>query len=229
MPRCQVRQCAADACRFRFPWTEHDPPALRCPRCGGPVQVIIEQERSHEAPSPPPDTPAMSVNLAALVDNVRSAFNVGSIFRCADGAGVTHLYLCGVTPTPAHTKVAKTALGAEASVGWSYHTNAVDLATQLKAAGWQLWALEDGPDSESLFRVQPPRSDRRLLLVIGNEVTGIDPGVLALCDRTLSIPMGGAKRSLNVAIAFGIAAYSIVFAPHLQRLTGSSKLYTQPR
>jgi 23S rRNA (guanosine2251-2'-O)-methyltransferase len=213
MPRYQVRQCAADACRFRFPWTEHDPPALCCPRCGGPVQVAIEQERSHEASSPPPDTPATSVNLVALVDNVRSTFNVGSIFRCADGAGVAHLYLCGVTPTPAHPKVAKTALGAEASVDWSSHNNGVELATQLKATGWQLWALEEGPAAESLFSVQLSPANSRLVLVVGNEVTGIDPGVLALCDHTLSIPMMGAKRSLNVAIAFGIAVYSIVHMP----------------
>jgi tRNA G18 (ribose-2'-O)-methylase SpoU len=180
---------------------------------------MAEKEVSQEA-SAPPDLPARNLTLALLVDNVRSTFNVGSIFRCADGAGVAHLYLCGVTPTPAHRKVAKTALGAQESVGWSYHTNAVDLAAQLKATGWQLWALEESPAAESLFAVQPGPADNRLVLVIGNEVTGVDPGVLARCDRTLSIPMRGAKRSLNVAIAFGIAAYSLAFSPSFAPTVG---------
>lgn len=214
MPRFQMRQCRANTCHFRFPWTEHDPPSLRCPRCGGPVQVAVEWELSLEASTAPKNCAGGAI-LAALVDNVRSAFNVGSIFRCADGAGVAHLYLCGVTPTPEHRKVTKTALGAEQSVAWSYHNNAVDLATQLKVEGWQLWALEEEPVAESLFTVQPTGANNRAVLVVGNEVTGIDPGVLALCDRTLTIPMLGAKRSLNVAIAFGVAVYSLAFSPSL--------------
>ena len=205
----QIRQCEDPRCRFRFPWTAHDPPALRCPRCGAPVDIVHTLppraeagEREYSALDGPP--------LTALLDNVRSAFNVGSIFRCADGAGVAHLYLCGVTPTPAHPKVAKTALGAEQSVGWSHHANAVDLARQLKAEGELLWALEDGPAAQSLAEVAPP-AGADVILVVGNEVTGVDPGLLALCERTVAIPMWGVKRSLNVAVAFGVAVYALRF------------------
>lgn len=219
MRRFQIRQCLDDACRFRHPWTEHDPPALRCPRCGKPVQLVVEQELSREASPSPSKKPGSGINLSALVDNVRSAFNVGSIFRCADGAGVAHLYLCGVSPTPVHPKVAKTALGAEQSVGWSYRPNAVDVAKQLKAEGRQLWALEDGTAAESVLAVALAPANSSLVLVTGNEITGVDPGVLAVCDRTVAIPMFGVKQSLNVAIAFGIAAYCVALSPHLRQLS----------
>lgn len=164
----------------------------RCAEHGGPEQAPLAD---------PP--------IAALVDNVRSAFNIGSIFRCADGAGVTHLYLCGVTPTPTHPKVAKTALGAEQNVDWSHHNNSLDVAHQLKLEGRLFWALENGPDAGSLLTVEPPPASRGLVLVIGNEVTGVDPGLLALCDHTVAIPMWGTKRSLNVAVAFGVAVYML--------------------
>lgn len=207
MMDAQIRQCVDPTCRFRFPWTEHDPPALRCPRCGAPVDIVrtLPQraeagERECSALDGPP--------LAALLDNVRSAFNVGSIFRCADGAGVAHLYLCGVTPTPANPKVAKTALGAEQSIPCSHHNNAIDLARQLKAEGWRLWALEGGPAAQSLAGAALP-AGAGVVLVAGNEVTGVDLGLLALCERTVAIPMWGVKRSLNVAVAFGVAVYAL--------------------
>jgi tRNA G18 (ribose-2'-O)-methylase SpoU len=144
------------------------------------------------------------VHLAALLDNVRSLFNAGSIFRSADGAGFDTLYLCGVTPTPANPKLAKTALGAEQALRWSSHPNSIELAQELVAAGHCLWALEEGPAAQSLFAAPPP--PRGLVLVVGSEVTGIDPDLLRLCARTLAIPMRGAKRSLNVATALGVAA-----------------------
>jgi 23S rRNA (guanosine2251-2'-O)-methyltransferase len=149
--------------------------------------------------------------LHGLLDNVRSTFNVGSIFRSADGAAFQHLYLCGITPTPAHPKVAKTALTAEQTVAWSQHTNALDLAEALQGRGHHLWALEDAPDATSLFAAQLPPPDQPLVLIVGHEVTGVDPGLLALCDQVVALPMGGVKRSLNVAIAFGIAAYTVRF------------------
>ncbi|MBK8049256.1 MAG: hypothetical protein IPK16_20355 [Anaerolineales bacterium] len=98
----------------------------------------------------------------------------------------------------------KTALGAEQTVGWSHHNNAVDLALYLRAQGWRLWALETGAGAISIFDAPP--LDAATVLIAGNEVTGIDPDLLALCSCTLSIPMVGRKRSLNVATAFGVAA-----------------------
>src|SRR5690606_27572956 len=119
--------------------------------------------------------------------NVRSVFNAGSIFRSADGAGVQHLHLAGMTPTPDHPKFAKTSLGAERRVRWSRSLNAVDLAAHLRQEGMRLWALEDAANAEPLFacRLNGPQP---VVLVVGNEVAGVDPGILALSDRVLSIP-----------------------------------------
>jgi tRNA G18 (ribose-2'-O)-methylase SpoU len=147
--------------------------------------------------------------VEALLDNIRSIYNVGSIFRTADGAGVRRLHLCGITPTPAHPKVAKTALGAEQAVPWRAYNNAIDAVMGLKEEGFVVLALEEGVEEEkpSFLEKLGFSPDAPILLVVGNEIAGIDPGVLALADRCLAIPMRGVKRSLNVATAFGIAAY----------------------
>ena len=144
-----------------------------------------------------------------LLDNIRSLYNVGSIFRTADGAGVRHLYLCGITATPENQRLAKTGLGAERSVTWSYHPDAVRLGEELLGAGNRLWALENRSDGLSLFS-ERLHDDRALVLVLGNEIVGVDPGLLSLCERVLHIPMLGAKLSLNVATAAGIGAYALI-------------------
>jgi tRNA G18 (ribose-2'-O)-methylase SpoU len=148
--------------------------------------------------------------IAVLLDNIRSAWNVGSILRSADGFGFSHAFLCGITPSAANEAVKKTSLGAEDSVPWSGHKDAVRLVQGLKAEGWKVQALEEdsrGVDirhATSVAYVTEP-----MVLIVGNEVTGVDPGLLDLCDEILSIPMRGEKKSFNVAIAFGIAAYAI--------------------
>jgi len=142
--------------------------------------------------------------VAVVVDNVRSLFNVGSIFRSADGAGVHHLHLCGITPTPTNPKLAKTSLGAESTVAWTHYNNSLDCMAALHEAGYALWALEEDPTALSIFDAPLPR--RPLALVVGNEVTGIDPAWLAAADEIVALPMYGSKRSLNVATAFGAAA-----------------------
>ncbi len=207
MTQFQIRQCIQASCRFRFPVTPLDQGADVCPACGAGVQVVIDQAATPESTASFRSSPTTA--LAVLVDNVRSIFNVGSIFRTADGVGVQQLYLCGITPTPHHPKLGKTALGAELSVAWSQHKNAVDLACTLQAAGATLVALEDSPTANSLFSANLTPEAGPLVLIVGNEVTGVDPGLLALCDRVLAIPMTGVKRSLNVATAFGIAIYEI--------------------
>jgi 23S rRNA (guanosine2251-2'-O)-methyltransferase len=207
----QIRQCRRPACHFRFPWNSHDPATLSCPRCGSPVDIVLEATHAGESPATTNVLPGDAPRLLALLDNVRSTFNVGSIFRCADGAGISHLYLCGITPTPDHPKVAKTALGAETSVTWSHHCNALDLAEQLQANHQQLWVLEAHPQASPLFSHALPQTDLPIILVVGNEIAGVDPALVAQADGVLTIPMLGAKRSLNVAIAFGIAAYALRF------------------
>ena len=144
-----------------------------------------------------------------MLDNIRSIYNVGAMLRMADGAGLSHLYLCGITATLDHPRMAKTALGAEAAVPWSAHSNSLDVADELKGRGYALWGLESGPHAEPLFGAGPAPHGKPLALIVGNELAGIDPALLARCDRVLYIPMAGIKGSLNAAVAFGIAAYYI--------------------
>ena len=202
------RECEWDGCQFRFP-VEADPAeSVRCPNCGSATYVAAE---AHEGPALEPSDIARELLLVGLLDNLRSIHNVGSIFRTADGAGVQHLYLAGITATPAHPKLNKAALGAQARVPWSHWPNAPLIAESLKEQGYMLVALETGSVAQPLFTVPHSEFAGPVTLVAGNERAGIDPGVLAHCDRVLSLPMGGMKRSLNVAVAFGIASYYLRF------------------
>lgn len=215
MKRARFWECTNPDCTLRFPQVvEGEAPFLRhCPSCGAPVRLAAqatlpaEAPLPHRAPHPTPLPPATPGARLAVLDNLRSAWNVGSIFRSADGAGWRHLCLAGFTPTPEHPGVAKTALGAEQRVAWSPHPNAVRLVQRLKTQGWALWALETTPQARPLPQVRAEASAVPLALVVGNEQAGVDPDLLALCDRVVTLPMRGHKRSLNVAIAFAIAAY----------------------
>lgn len=145
---------------------------------------------------------------AVLLDNIRSAWNVGSILRSADGFGIDHAYLCGITPTPELDAVRKTALGAEEFVTWSYHHNAVQLVKGLKKEGWTILALEEDERAVAVSKGKKVKAEKTVLIV-GSEVTGVDPELLDLTDHILYIPMRGQKRSFNVANAFSIAAYAL--------------------
>ena len=153
-----------------------------------------------------PDSGLDGLTLVGLLDNIRSIHNVGSMFRSADGAGVGHLYLAGITATPEHSKLAKAALGANEDVPWSYYPNGLDAVTALRGDDFQLWALENFDVSHSA-RPSLPLIPPKLALVVGNERAGIDPAILKECDALLSLPMAGRKSSLNAAVAFGIALY----------------------
>ena len=203
----QIRQCTNESCRLRFPMPPDAPGGERCPHCRTQTLIVaVVNAPSEIAVS---STAPQRLPLVAFLDNVRSLFNVGSIFRSADGAGFQQLHLGGITPTPAHPKLAKTALGAEQSLAWHYHRNGVDAIADLRRQGLALWALEEHPAAASLFAetlFADMSPGRPLLLVVGNEVTGVDPAILAQCDKIVAIPMQGVKRSLNVATAFGVAA-----------------------
>jgi 23S rRNA (guanosine2251-2'-O)-methyltransferase len=149
--------------------------------------------------------------IHALLDNIRSIYNVGSLFRTADGAAISHLHLCGITATPQQPKVAKTALGADQVVPWTYHANGPDAAAAIKRQGFRLWALEGGLRAVSLLEALPARAGPPILLIAGNETAGVDPAILDQCDQVFFLPMLGIKGSLNVATAFGIAAYFLRF------------------
>jgi 23S rRNA (guanosine2251-2'-O)-methyltransferase len=200
-----IRECPSADCGLRLPVLRGDLRGETCPRCGTPMHTVSTHSLKGERPLAWPT--ALTPPLYVLLDNVRSAFNVGSIIRIADGVGIEHLYTCGITPKPDSEKVKKTALGAERDIAWTAIPNALKAAIELRDQDVELWALENVYASTALIESALPESEQGVCLVVGNEVVGIDPGLLAMCNRTLYIPMQGAKGSLNVAVAFGIAAY----------------------
>ncbi len=199
-----IFQCTSVTCGFRFPAPLSAHRARWCPKCGAPTLAATPCQPSGQASE---SLPPRGVQVEALLDNLRSAYNVGAIFRSADAAGVRRLHLCGITPTPEQPAVAKTGLGAQVKQPWIYHLNSLQTVEELKRQGCLIWALETGRRSMPLFSAPLPDPERIIVLVIGNEVTGVDPVVLALCDRIVSLPMAGSKESINVAVAFGVAAY----------------------
>lgn len=142
-----------------------------------------------------------------VLDNIRSRENVGSIFRTADAAGVSKIYLCGITPTPPHDKISKTALGAENWIPWEYQKRTINLLKKLKQHGINTTALEQTTESKNVFKFKPKFP---LALALGNEVKGLSPKILKYCDKKIAIPMYGKKESLNVAVAAGIALYQLI-------------------
>jgi tRNA G18 (ribose-2'-O)-methylase SpoU len=144
--------------------------------------------------------------FVVIVDNVRSLHNVGSIFRTADAVRLQHLYLCGITAKPPRDEIRKTSLGAEEAVPWSHHSASAEVASELRANGFQIVALEHTTKS-----VDYRRAAYRfpLCLIIGNEYTGIQDHVVELADLAVEIPMFGMKQSLNVSVAFGVMAYEL--------------------
>lgn len=142
-----------------------------------------------------------------IAHNIRSAFNVGSIFRTADAVGIDKIYLCGYTPCPPDNKIKKVALGADDSVPFESFKSSVSLIKRLKKQGVKIIALEnnleEGIDYKKFKPVFP------LALVLGDEVNGLSKNILKLADKIIYLPMIGKKESLNVSVAFGVAAYHL--------------------
>ena len=203
----EIRICDSCGLRYPSPFIEQ---AIntRCPACLGRTRVILSRSLVAESKHGLPDSSLYKREYSVVLDNIRSAWNVGSILRSADGFGYSRAYMCGITPTPDNEAVRKTSLGAEYSIPWTYHKNAVILATKLKSQGYRIIALEEHERSISLNNTFEQNSSNPNLLIVGNEITGVDPRLLDLCDEIYHIPMYGEKKSFNVAIAFGIAAYT---------------------
>jgi tRNA G18 (ribose-2'-O)-methylase SpoU len=147
----------------------------------------------------------MNKEICVILHNIRSAFNVGSIFRTADAANVDKIFLTGYTPTPDKNKeITKTALGAENFVKWEQYKNISYLLEKLKKEKYYLVAIEQAENSIPFYKFKPKFP---LVLILGNEVRGLDKRILKKVDKTVEIPMFGKKESLNVAVAFGIIAY----------------------
>lgn len=208
--RYQIRQCEKKECHFRFPIVEKTNVGNRCPKCGGEARLINVPYTAHQVETGK-FVPGGN-EVEALLDNIRSVYNVGNMLRTADGAGIRHMHLCGITPTPQNPKLAKTALGAERSVPWTQHRDGLAAVVSLRKQGFRLWALEGGSRAESLFGAGIDSQGPPIVLVVGSEISGVDPGILEHCERVLCLPMQGVKNTLNVAVAFGIAAYFLRFA-----------------
>jgi tRNA G18 (ribose-2'-O)-methylase SpoU len=153
-------------------------------------------------------TDASRPPIYVLLDNIRSLYNVGSIFRTSDGALVRKLYLCGFTPHPPRKEIEKTALGATATVPWEYHRNPLDPLRTLKQQGVRICVLEQ--TTSSIPYTSVTREAFPLCLVIGNEITGVSPEVIAEGDLAAEIPMHGTKQSLNAAVAYGVAVFELL-------------------
>jgi tRNA G18 (ribose-2'-O)-methylase SpoU len=147
-----------------------------------------------------------SREIVLVLDNIRSLYNVGSMFRSADGFGVSRIILCGITGTPEQKGVQKVALGAEKSVPWERCGRTWAAVERLKMAGYFAVGLELAPEAASLrgFRPEYP-----LALVVGNEIRGLTPALRRRLDAVVQIPMRGVKESFNVAVACGIALYQL--------------------
>lgn len=205
MTHFEVRQCTNLACHLRLPIDVNIHRGAFCPLCGAPM----EKGAAYEEYSTPIESEVKSRKIVVLLDNIRSAYNVGSIFRTADGVGIEKIYLCGITPIPnKNPSIAKTALGVVDQVSWCYHPNAYVLARDFYERGYRLIALERSSRSVPFHKFDfSSEDDRTMVLILGNERAGVDPGLIDLCERVLSLPMLGNKESLNVAVVFGVAAY----------------------
>ena len=147
--------------------------------------------------------------VAVLCENIRSLYNVGSIFRTSDGAGIEKLYLCGYTGYPPRPEIDKTALGSVQGVPWEYVPNQFEAVRLLKKNGYRIVALEHTSGS---IPYDQASYTFPLCLVVGNEVSGVTDELIALCDMAVNIPMFGLKQSLNVSVAYGILVYHVIKA-----------------
>lgn len=149
-----------------------------------------------------------TIPFSIVLNDIRSLYNVGSIFRTADGAGVEKIWLSGITGAPgtARSRIEKTALGAEKKVPWEHRKDPLSIIRELKARGYEIVLLEQIEESIPYQEYEPQGP---VCLVMGNEISGISDELLALADRAIEIEMSGLKNSLNVTVAFGIAAYHI--------------------
>lgn len=160
-------------------------------------ELVARQQVRQEEPKLP---------FCVVLNNIRSLYNVGSIFRTADGVGVEKLWICGITGHPPDTQIAKTALGAEKRIPWEYRRDACEVLRELKVQGYQIVFLEQLAESISYRDFRPSQS---VCLVIGNEISGVSEELISLCDQTIEIEMAGMKNSLNVTVAFGVVAYHL--------------------
>ena len=155
--------------------------------------------------------------MVAILVNIRSLHNVGSIFRTSDAAGIEKIYITGYTPTPIdqfgaiRPQIGKVALGAEKDIPWQYYRSATALIDKLKKDGFTILAIEQSKNSKTYSKIKLTKKElEKTVLIVGNEIRGLSPAILKRADQILEIPMYGKKESLNVSVAFGIVAYGLM-------------------
>lgn len=155
--------------------------------------------------------------MIVILHNIRSLYNVGSIFRTADAAGIEKIYLCGFTPTPIdqfgkyRPQLAKISLGAEKYVAWEKVDSTAKLIDKLKGEGYKIFSVEQSKKSIPYYSLKAKSyKSKTIALVLGNEIKGLPLAILKRSDKILEIPMKGRKESLNVAVAFGIIAFHLI-------------------
>lgn len=154
---------------------------------------------------------AEKTDLVVVLDNVRSLNNVGSVFRTSDAFRISEILLCGITATPPHNEIHKTALGAEDSVAWTYFDDTLRAINYLKSRNYIIYSVEQAEGSEMLDRFRPVRG-KKYAVILGNEVKGVGQAVVDASDGCLEIPQYGTKHSLNVSITAGIVIWHFYMA-----------------
>ena len=152
---------------------------------------------------------SQKIPVIAVLENIRSAYNVGSVFRTADAFLLEAIYITGYTCVPPHKEIKKTALGAEETVDWKHFTNANEAITTLKASGYTIYAVEQALNSHPL-QLMDFKAGEKIAVIFGNEVTGVEQETIGQCDGCIEIPQLGMKHSLNIATAAGVVLWEIV-------------------
>ena len=147
--------------------------------------------------------------VIAVLENIRSAYNVGSVFRTADAFLLEAIYITGYTCIPPHKEIKKTALGAEASVDWKHFPDATAAIAALKENGFKVYAVEQAVNSISLEKLHLS-SNEKVAFIFGNEVTGVEQSTIEQCDGCMEIPQLGIKHSLNIATAAGVVLWEVI-------------------
>ena len=159
-------------------------------------KTVEEFKRSHKTP------------VIAVLENIRSAYNVGSVFRTADAFLLEEIYITGYTCVPPHKEIKKTALGAEETVTWKHFANAAEAIRSLKQNGYKIYAVEQALNSQRLQLVDFT-SNEKIAVIFGNEVTGVEQETILLCDGCIEIPQLGTKHSLNISVSAGIVVWDL--------------------
>lgn len=216
-----LTRCPYADCLYSFDLSSDRPVDLmrpergKCPECGRPasfraLEILDKCDKQRMKYGDQITASVTHGEMFVLLEDVRSLWNVGSIFRTADGAGFSKVFLCGITGCPPRKEIAKTSLGAEEHMQWQYAGGAAHILQALKVQGCFIVGLEKTATSKDLKEcLSQSEIKKPFCLVVGNEVTGLSEESLWLSDAICHLPMRGIKESLNVAVAFGVAAYEL--------------------